>query len=126
MVNELVTDLVDYLLFVDEAPLDGGLRGGSGFAEWFSAQGVRDAQGRSLHQLDLDTRLLRYPCSYTIYSPAFEALPPPVKIAVFRRLQQVLSGAGGAPKYARLSASDRQAVREILRATRPDAVQIIH
>lgn len=126
MVNGLVTDLVDYLLFVDEAPLDGGLRGGSGFAEWFSAQGVRDARGRSLHQLDLDTRLLRYPCSYTIYSPAFEALPPPVKIAVFRRLQQVLSGAGGAPKYARLSASDRQAVREILRATRPDAVEFIH
>ena len=126
MVHGLVTDLVDYLLFVDEAPLDGGLRGGSGFAEWFSAQGARDARGRSLHQLDLDTRLLRYPCSYTIYSPAFDALPPPVKAAVFRRLQQVLAGADATPKYARLSPADRRAVIEILRATLPDANQAIH
>jgi hypothetical protein len=125
MVTGLVIDLVDYLLFVDEAPLDGGLRGGSGFAEWFSAQGVRDAQGRSLHQLDLDTRLLRYPCSYTIYSPAFDALPPPVKAAVYRRVQQVLSGAEATPKYARLAPADRRAVREILRDTIPGAASFI-
>ena len=126
MVAGLVVDLVDYLLFVDEAPLEGGLRGGSGFAEWFSAQGVRDAQGRSLHQLDLETRLLRYPCSYTIYSPAFDALSPAVTVAVYRRLQHVLSGAAAAPKYARLSAADRRAVIEILRATKPAAAQLMH
>jgi hypothetical protein len=125
IVSGLVTDLVDYLLFVDEAPLDGGVRGDSGFAEWFSAQGVRDAQGRSLHQLDLDTRLLRYPCSYTIYSPAFDALLPPVQEAVYRRLHQVLSGADGASKYARLSAADRRVVREILRATKPGAAALL-
>jgi len=125
VVSGLVTDLVDYLLFVDEAPLDGGLRGGSGFAEWFSAQGVRDARGRSLHQLDLETRLLRYPCSYTIYSPAFDALPLPVKEAVYRRLHQVLSGADAAPKSARLSAADRRAVREILRETKPGAAAFL-
>lgn len=124
VVSGLVIDLVDYLLLVDEAPLEGGLRGGSGFAEWFSAQGVRDSRGRSLHQLDLDTRLLRFPCSYMIYSPAFDALPPAVKLAVFRRLQQVLSGDDAAPKYARLLAADRRAVREILRDTKPDAVQL--
>ncbi len=117
----LVAELVDYLLFVDEAPMPGGLKGSSGFAEWFSAQGARDAQGRSLHQLDLETRLLRHPCSYTIYSPAFDALPLPVKEAVYRRLRQVLSGADAAPRYARLSPADRRAIREILRETKPGA-----
>jgi len=125
VVNGLVIDLVDYLLFVDEAPLEGGLRGASGFAEWFSAQGARDAQGRSLHELDLETRLLRYPCSYTIYSPAFDALPPPVKDAVYRRLRQVLSGADAAPRYARLSPADRRAIREILRETKPGAAAFL-
>ena len=121
----LVEELVDYLLFVDEAPILGGIKGTSGFAEWFSAQGARDARGRSLHQLDLTTRLMRYPCSYTIYSPAFDALPPPVKAAVYARLRAVLSGADRSPKYTRLSARDRTAVLEILRDTKPDAAPFL-
>ena len=120
-VASLIEELVDYLLFVDEAPLDGGLSGASGFAEWFSAQGPRDGKGRSLHQLDLATRLMRYPCSYTVYSPSFAALPPAVKSAVFVRMWQVLSGADRAAKYGRLSSADRKAVAEILRDTTPDA-----
>ena len=69
------------MLFVDEAPLE-GVRGSSGFAESFSARGPRDSKGRSLRQLDLQTRLLRYPCSYMIYSDAFDALPAAAKTAV--------------------------------------------
>ena len=122
VIAALIGDLVDYMLFVDEAPLDGGLRGTSGFAEWFSAQGVRDARGRSLHQLDLSTRLMRYPCSYTIYSPAFDALPLPVKTAVYLRLRDLLSGTDASPKYAHLAASDRTAVIEILRDTKPESL----
>ncbi len=121
VIAALVVELVDYLLFVDEAPMPGGLKGTSGFAAWFSAQGARDARGRSLHQLDLTTRLMRYPCSYTIYSPAFDALPPPVKAAVYARLRAVLSAADRSPRYTRLSARDRTAVLEILRDTKPDA-----
>ena len=67
-------ELVDYLLFVDEAALPGRIRGTSGFAEQFSTRGPTDRRGRSLRQLDLERRLLRYPCSYMIYSDAFEAL----------------------------------------------------
>ena len=33
------SDLVDYLLFVDEAPFAGPMQGSSGFAEWFAKQG---------------------------------------------------------------------------------------
>lgn len=119
----LINELVDYLLFVDEAPLDGGLRGGSGFTEWFSAQGGRDRRGRSLHELDLRTRLMRYPCSFTIYSPAFDALPQDARDAVYRRLGAVLSGADVSPRYARLSPADRRAVTDILRETRPESAK---
>jgi hypothetical protein len=119
-VRTAARDLVDYLLFVDEAPLRAPIQGTSGFAEWFSRQGPRDAKGRSLHQLDLEHRLLRYPCSYMIDTPAFDALTPMAKEAVYGRLWDVLSGEETAPRYARLTRADRQAILEILRDTKHD------
>ena len=119
-VQEAANDLVDYLLFVYEAPLPAGIRSTSGFAEWFSAQGPFDRQGRSLHQLDLDGRLLRYPCSFLIYTDAFDALPEQAKDAVYRRMWEVLSGQATDDRYRHLTLDDRQAVVEILRDTKPD------
>jgi hypothetical protein len=118
--DDIARDVVDYMLFVDEAPFAGPIEGSSGFAEMFAAKGPRDARGRSLRQLSLERRLMRYPCSYMIYAPAFEALPRPAKEAVYRRLWQVLSGEETAPAYSRLSLADRQAVVEILRDTKKD------
>jgi hypothetical protein len=111
-------ELVDYLLFIDEAPLPAGLRSTSGFAERFSAQGPFDNQTRSLHQLDLDGRLLRYPCSPLIYAAAFDALPAEALAAVYARMWVVLSGAAPEPRYERLSREDRLAIVEILRDTK--------
>ena len=119
-VQEAANDLVDYLLFVYEAPLPAGIRSTSGFAERFSAQGPFDGQGRSLHQLDLDGRLLRYPCSFLIYTDAFDALPEHAKDAVYRRMWEVLSGQATEDRYAHLTLDDRRAVVEILRDTKPD------
>ena len=119
-VHEAAADLVDYLLFVYETPLPGPVRGASGFAEKFSALGPADSHGRSLRQLDLQKRLMRYPCSYMIYSDAFSALPPAAKTLVYSRLWQVLSGRDTAPRYAQLSPADRQAIVEILRDTKKD------
>lgn len=124
--DQALHDFVDYLLFADEAPISGGLRGTSGFMEWFAAQGPRDRRGRSLHELDLRTRLLRYPCSYTIYSPAFTALPPPLRERIFTRLGAVLSGADASPRYRHLSPADRRAVTEILRETTADGARYLH
>jgi hypothetical protein len=118
--DEAVRELVDYMLFVDEAPLPGNLKGSSGFAASFAAGGPNDGKGRSLRELDLTTRLLRYPCSYLIYSDAFEALPPVAKTAVYDRLSTVLSGRMREEVYRRLSPADRRAVVEILRATKKD------
>ena len=119
-VRDAAMDLVDYLLFVDEEPLPGRIRGSSQFAEMFSARTPRDSQGRSLYQLDLERRLLRYRCSYMIYTPAFDALPAGAKDAAFRRMWEVLSGQVAAAPYDRLPRAERQAIVEILRETKPD------
>jgi len=118
--GEVVRELVDYLLFVDEAPFPSAVRGTTTFAKEFAARGPRDRKGRSLRDLDLDRRLLRYPCSYLIYSEAFNALPQLAKRAVYDRMWQILSGQERDPVYARLSADDRRAIIEILRDTKKD------
>jgi hypothetical protein len=118
--TEAARDLVDYMLFVDEAPLVGPVKGAAGFAESFVARGPRDAQGRSLREFDLRRRVFKYPCSYMIYTPAFDGLPPQAKNAVFARLWEVLSGRETHQRYRGLTLQDRQAIVSILRETKPD------
>jgi hypothetical protein len=121
MMRGIAVDVVDYLLFIDEAKLTDPVRGGSGFAERFSTIGPRDRKGRSLHELDLNHRLMKYPCSYLIYSPAFDALPAGAKDPIYRRLWQVLSGQARDARYrSALSLADRRAIVEILRDTKKD------
>lgn len=120
-VRAVANELVDYLLFVDEAPLPRKVEGSSTFTREFSTKGVRDGQGRSLRDLDLERRLLRYPCSYMIYTEAFAALPGPAKAAVYERMWEILSGRETRQVYTtRLSLANRRAVVEILRDTKPD------
>lgn len=114
---DLIQETADYLLFVDEAPLDGPIAGGSGFAEAFTARGPNDRRGRSLREFDRQTRLFRYPVSYLIYSPAVTSLPAPVRTALFARMRDVLDGRVGEPRYQRLSAELRSAALEILSET---------
>ena len=118
--RDTVDELVDYLLFVDEEPLTAAIAGTSPFAETFSAQGPKDRRGRSLRQFDLERRLMRYPCSYMVYSAAFGALPADARDAVYVRMWAILSGRDTSPKYARLSQTDRRAVVDILRDTLHD------
>ena len=119
-VRQAAYDLVEYLLFINEEPLTGQIEGSSGFAGWFSVQGPRDRKGRSLREFDLKRRLLRYPCSYMIYTPAFDALPALAKSAVYSRMWQILSGEEKEALNGRLSLADRQAIIEILRDTKKD------
>ena len=114
--------LLRYLLFANETPLpDTGhepVGAGSGFAKEFSTRGPRDSKGRSLRDLDLRTRIFRYPCSYLIYSDSFEALPEPAKGYVYHRLLEVLSGTDTSQDFARLSSADREAILGILLETK--------
>src|SRR5688572_5584180 len=117
--RDIAVETVDYMLFVDEARLS-GVSGTSGFAESFTKRGPRDSQGRSLRDLDLKRRLFTYPCSYMIYSAAFEQLPTAARRAIYTRLWDVLSGTDPAAKYAGLLPADRDAIVEILRETKND------
>jgi hypothetical protein len=110
--------LLKYLLFCEEAPLAGPVKGTSGFAEEFAAKGPKDSNGRSLREFDLTKRIFKYPCSYLIDSAAFDGLPAQAKEYVYRRLWEVLSGKDASKDFAHLTAADRTAVREILRDTK--------
>ncbi len=115
-----IEEMIRYMLFTDEARLEAPVRGVTTFGKEFAEGGPRDEKERSLRELDLETRLLRYPCSYLIYSTQFNALPPPAKEIIYRRLWEVLSGSDESGPFRTLTAADRQAIREILIATKPD------
>ena len=108
-IAEAADTLADYMLFVDEAKIASPIEGSSGFAEKFSARG-------RLYELDLKTRLQKYPLSYMIYSPAFRAMPEAPKNLVMGKINRVLSGEITDGKYAHLTPEIRAAIREILTA----------
>ena len=118
--RQSAAELVDYLLFIDETPLPGPISGTSAFAADFSSRGPRDSRGRSLRELALTDRLLKYRCSYLIYSEAFDALPKDAKALVYARMWEILSGAERDQRYAVIGAAERRAIVEILRETKDD------
>ena len=119
-VRDAARDVVDYMLFGEEAALPGRLQGTAGFAEKFAALGPRDSRGRSLRDFDLERRLFRYPLSYMIYSEAFDALPAAAKEAVYTRLHAVLTGKEVSVALKRLTAPELTAILQILRDTKKD------
>jgi hypothetical protein len=118
--NAAVEEMLQYMLFVEEAPLREPIRGVSSFTATFPARGPRDGQGRSLRDFDLQTRVFRYPLSYMIYSASFDAIPDPIKEQLYRRLYEILTNQDTSSAFARLSAADRKAIFEILLATKPN------
>ena len=118
--DEACENLVEALLCVGEARLSAPIKGTSAFAQMYAASAPKDKQGRSLSELDLRTRVLKYPCSPLIYSPSFDALPSKAKARVFARLREILTGKDRSPAFAHLSQADRQALLEILKNTKPD------
>jgi len=113
-------EVVQYMLFRDEARLTDRVTGTSSFASDFAARGPRDAKGRSFRDLDLNTRLFRYPCSYLIYSRAFDSLPKEVKEHIYLRLWQILTDRGPGKDDPFLAPEDRKAIFEVLRETKRD------
>jgi len=109
-----------YLLFTEETSLTGTIEGTSDFAAWFIDQGPKDKHGRSLREFDLRTRLFKYPCSYLIYSDAFDALPGPLKDRIYGRLVQILTGKDSSGDFDKLSPESRSAILQILAETKPD------
>ena len=59
-IKSVCEPLVEYLLFSGEAELTARVQGTSGFANEFAHRGLRDRQGRSLRDFDLETRLFKF------------------------------------------------------------------
>jgi hypothetical protein len=112
--------LVESMLMVGEVSLTAAVQGTSGFAEHFQSLGPFDSEGRSLRQLDLTQRLLRYPMSYLIYSEHFDRMPDEAREYVYGRLEQLLTAADPGPSFAHLSREDRTVILEILSDTKPE------
>src|SRR5262245_22641927 len=122
--NDVVKDagepIVRAMLFSGEARLTEPVAGTSNFAAEFVSRGPKDSHGRSLRDLDLQHRLLRYPLSYLVYPNSFNAMPTPLKDYVYRRFREVLSGQDQSGEFANLAESDRKAILEILHETKSD------
>lgn len=118
LVKSMLENLLRGLLMVKAAPLESPIQGGSGFDAWFQKQGPRDPQGRSLRELDLKTRLFRYPLSYLVYSTSFQQLPGFAQDYLYHRIAEVLKGQDTSPDFA-LDPATRKATLEILLATDP-------
>jgi hypothetical protein len=117
-VRSATEPLVRAMLFADETPLSGEIKGTSSFAADFMARGPRDARERTLRDLDLERRLFKYRLSYLIYSESFNALPDLARSAVYQRFREVLDGSD--PEVSHLPPHERRAILEILEATKPD------
>ncbi len=127
MIDHSARDVVDALLFKDEAALpEGGIEGVGGFQEAFEKTGQRTVDGRSLKDLQLLTRLFKHRCSYMIYSVTFANLIPQLKQTVLSDLWIALQGLEPDHRYSYLSTSERRNIAKILVETLPGAPTAWH
>jgi hypothetical protein len=116
--DKLSRDLVRYILFADEVPLPtGGVAGSKEFKADFLAKRTPAANGHALRDLDLETRLLKFRCSYMVESPAFAGLPTPLRRRVDKELVRALDPDTEAKDYAYLPAAEKRVIRGILAET---------
>ena len=121
IIDHCAEDVLDALLFKDEAALpEGGIEGSAEFQTAFLEQAKRSRDGRSLKDFQLLTRLFKYRCSYLIHGLTFQHLTSPLKQTVLARLNQVLSGQDATQRYAYLGESERRHITRILVETLPD------
>jgi len=113
-------DILKCLLMAGELPLTDTIQGTSGFAEYFAMLGPKDRRGRSLREFDLRKRLFKYPCSYLIYTAAFQRLPEPLKRYVYKRLWRILAAQETSSDFSHLNRDDRLAIYAILCDTLPE------
>jgi hypothetical protein len=114
-------DVVDRLLFHQEAELPDGVAGSAEFRAAFAAEAVRTREGRALRDLSLDGRMFAHRCSYLIYSETFAALPAPLKAAIFARLDRALASRDPKDRHAYLPPEEKARIRAILLETLPEA-----
>lgn len=88
-------ELARTLTFTGAVPLPSPVTGSSSFVTDFARQAPRDAQGRSLYDFDLNTRLMRYPLSFMVYGDGLRALDPVLRTRVWQRVHALLQDKDG-------------------------------
>ena len=122
-IQRVVTELVDYLFFVDEFALTSPITGTSMFARDFSKREPQTKSGQSLYQFDLNTRMFKHPLSYMVYTDTFKALGPKTTAALHRQINQILTGSISTTNESRfnhLTPEIRASIRQILTETHPE------
>ncbi|MCB1122307.1 MAG: hypothetical protein KJT03_12215 [Verrucomicrobiae bacterium] len=109
--------VLQYMFFVDEAPLPEIDKAASPYAQYFDGNGPKDSQGRSLYDLELSGTLLKYPFSYMVYSDAFQNLPAEALEYLSSELRVILDPEFEHKGYEHLSRHDKLAIRQILEET---------
>lgn len=118
--NDLATGLVRYMLFADEAPLPGPVEGSAAFTHDFLARKKASANGLSLRDLDLRSRLFKHRCSYMIYSPLWDGMDPTFKQSVYAKLWTALQESPTDKSFAYLPPTEKRAIRQIIKETKSD------
>lgn len=120
IIDHAAEDVVEALLFKDEAELpDGGVEGDLGFQTVFAKSAPQSSDGRSLKDFQLLNRLFKLRCSFMIYSVTFEHLTAPLKQGVLARLWQVLEGKDTTGVFDYLGEVERGHIRRVLVETLP-------
>ena len=110
-------DVVDCLLFKDEATLPDGIKGSAAFQRAFKANAKNVKGTGSLKDLSLQSHLFENRCSYLIYSESFLALPKLLKERIYDGLDQALRSKTPDERYSYLGTDERARIVAILRST---------
>ena len=117
--TEGVDKVIDYMLFREEIALP-KVSCEANFRRAFTANKRTDKGGNSLKDLRLDGRIFEHRCSFMIYSPSFEHMPPMLRGAIYDRLHQILTAQAPVKGFEHLGAEERTRIFEILRETKKD------
>lgn len=117
--GRMLDKLVKQMVFIDAADLASRISGSQAFVDGFQARGPKDAQGRSLRELELKGKMFKYPLSYLVYAEDFITLPAYAKDYVYQRLAAYLGGEDLYEGHSQFTKAERRAALDILAATDP-------
>ena len=111
--------VIDYMLFREEIAIPKVVCNPD-FRRAFLSNRRPDKKKRSLKDLRLDGRIFENRCSYMIYSPTFEHLPPMLKGAIYRRIHEILTAKNPVEGFEHLEQDEKRRILEILHDTKSD------
>ena len=117
ILHKAADEIIDYMLFVEEESLGKvDLKGHGKFTKDFAKGKAKSSDGKSFYDFDFDKRILSLPCSWTVYSDAFEGLPIELKKLVLQRLKNILQSSELPDKFIHLRKS-KDEIHKILTET---------